>query len=75
MILRALIENKEDAYHYRIRIPLLNKSEGSANATSYEDLYIAPVCTFPGIKINFVKGDVVFVAFESNDYSKPVILG
>ena len=75
MVVKAIIEDRVDIYSYRIRIPILNKISSASNPTSYETLSVAPVCTIPGVEIIYNKGDVVFVAFENDDLSEPVIIG
>lgn len=75
MLVKAIIEERIDKYSYKIRIPLINKLSSSANPTSNEHLSVAPICTIPGIEIIYNKGDVVFVDFEKDDLSEPVIIG
>ena len=57
---------------YLVRIPIFE----SANNTGSEFItYEASVCTSPGTYNGLQKGDCVFISFEDNRYSKPVILG
>lgn len=75
MLVKGIIEEKVDIYSYRVRIPFLNKVEGDSNPTLTEDLSVAAISTIPGIHSIFEQGDVVFIDFENDDFSDPVILG
>lgn len=75
MVTKAIVEEVVDLYHIRVRIPTINKAEGTPASTPFEQLYIASVCCPVGSSPNFVKGDVVFVTFEDNSFDKPVIIG
>lgn len=75
MVTRAIIEEIVETNKYRVRIPTLNRSEYSPLGTSFDNLYIATVSMMPNCKPNFQIGDAVFVAFENNSESKPVIIG
>ena len=74
MITKAIIVEKKDNL-YRVRIPLLHGAENSANSTANNDLPFASVCLSVNCLNPFNIGDIVFVSFEENDSSKPVILG
>ena len=75
MITKAYIIDVINKYQARVRIPIYNKSYSSPTATPTDDLAIATICTLPGVIPNYKVGDVVYVAFEENIISKPVILG
>ena len=76
MIYKAIIsEIINNGYEVRIRIPVLHKIEGVSNATKFNDLPIATVCTQPGIKPAYKVGDIVFVSFENDDTYYPLVLG
>lgn len=75
MISRAIIESKIDINHFRVRVPTLNKSNSSIGSTPTNELAIATVCAIPGYNPSFNIGDTIFVEFEENDFSRPVILG
>ena len=76
MITKAIIEQiEDDGYHYRVRIPVLHKIENAPGSTPFKELPIALVCYAPGCRPNLNVGDVVYVGFENNQYSDPVILG
>ena len=75
MITRAIIEELVDQYHYRVRIPIFDRSEESAIYTQFNDLSIATCASTKGINNSLKVGDVVFVGFEDNSSSHPVILG
>lgn len=72
---RAFIEGKVDDFHYRVRIPILNKLDSSVGATPTKELAIATIATPPGISPKFKNGDLVFIEYEEQDTSKPVIVG
>lgn len=76
MITKAIIEQiTDDGYHFRVRIPILHKIENAPGATPFNELPLALMCYAPGCKPNLNVGDVVYVGFENNQYSEPVILG
>lgn len=76
MITKAIIEEMmADGYHVRVRIPILHKIENAPGATPFKELPLALVNYAPGCKPNFSAGDVVYVGFENNQYSEPVVLG
>lgn len=72
---RAIIEGMVDDFHYRVRIPVLNKIAAAIGATPVEELSIATIAIPPGVSPKFRSGDIVFVEFEEGDTSKPVIVG
>ena len=72
---RAIVEGMVDDFHYRVRIPVLNKIAAAIGATPVEELSIATIAVAPGVSPKFRSGDIVFVEFEEGDTSKPVIVG
>ena len=72
---RAIVEGMVDDFHYRVRIPVLNKIAAAIGATPVEELSIATIAVAPGVSPKFRSGDIVFVEFEEGDSSKPVIVG
>ena len=72
---RAVVEGMVDDFHYRVRIPVLNKIAAAIGATPVEELSIATIAVAPGVSPKFRSGDIVFVEFEEGDTSKPVIVG
>ena len=72
---RAIVEGMVDDFHYRVRIPVLNKIAAAIGATPVEELSIATIAVSPGVSPKFRNGDIVFVEFEEGDTSKPVIVG
>lgn len=72
---RAIVEGMVDDFHYRVRIPVLNKIAAAIGATPVEELSIATIAVAPGVSPKFRSGDIVFVEFEEGDTSKPVIAG
>lgn len=75
MISRGIVERLVDAYTCKVRIPRLDRVQSSSVHTSTDDLMNAKICTLSNCDPNIQVGDVVFVAFEDNDYSKPVVIG
>ena len=72
---RAIIVGQIDKYHYRVRIPTVNKSDTAVGRTPDKELYVATICSPPGYLPAYQNGNAVFVAFEYSDISTPVILG
>ena len=72
---RAIVEGMVDDFHYRVRIPILNKIAQAVGATPVDELAIATLVVHPGVSPRFRSGNVVFVEFEEGDTSKPVICG
>lgn len=75
MITKGIVEDIIDTYQVRVRLPIFDKIDGAKNATKNEDLSIGTVCCLPNSSYQVNVGDVVFVGFEDNDISKPIILG
>lgn len=75
MLMKAIIESNNIDNQYKIRIPKYHKLRGVAEASSYDQLPFASVCYLPGIFPNYAIGDIVYIDFENDDLSYPVILG
>lgn len=76
MIVKAIVESYPDENsRVRIRIPKFHKLKGVATSTPTKDLPFAATCSLPGIKPVYIPDDIVFVDFENDDTSKPVIVG
>lgn len=75
MITKAIVEEIISPYSIRVRIPILNAIQGAQNSTPTSELSAATICTIPNARNNVQIGDIVFVGFEDNDLSKPIILG
>lgn len=75
MLMKAIIESNNIDNQYKIRIPKYHKLRGVAEASSYDQLPFASVCYLPGIFPNYSIGDIVYIDFENDDLSYPVILG
>lgn len=75
MITRGIIEALVDRTTVKVRIPILNNASFVSGHTSEADLSDAKICILPRCDLNIQLGDVVIVGFESNDLSKPIILG
>lgn len=75
MIARGIVEKILDNKEILVRVPLLNKSANAPGATPTKELNPAVICNMPNCSISVKVGDIVFIGFENNDYSKPIILG
>lgn len=73
---KAIIVSIEDnGYKAKVRIPFFNRALNTTNALPDDNLTTASICTLPGCNPVYFPGDIVYVDFEANDMSKPVILG
>lgn len=59
---------------YKVRIPLFD-SAGQDTLTNNDNIVEATLCYIPGNLNGYKVGDCVFVEFENDEESKPVILG
>ena len=75
MITKAIVEEVISPYRVKIRIPLLDGMTHTSISTPTGELREASVCVPFQMDPGFKKSDVVYVAFEDDDYSKPFILG
>ena len=75
MIAKAIVVEVINEYNAKIRIPIFDKIEGSAFATTNDNLRVATICCPPGCKYALKKDDVVFVGFELDNLDNPIILG
>lgn len=75
MIQKAVISEIIDSYQLKVRIPKYDKLASSVDGVSSEDLSTGIICAYPGMQVAYTAGDVVLVAFENNEISKPVVLG
>lgn len=60
---------------YTIRIPIFESANSVNNSNNSFITYDATLCSSPGISFGLKVGDCVFISFEDNKYSKPVIIG
>lgn len=74
MITKGIIEGL-DGYKALVRLPIFDGNEASKVSTKSNNLSKATYCSIANVEIPFAKGDIVFVGFEDNDTSKPIILG
>lgn len=75
MLTKGIVEQLIDKYTAKVRLPIYDGAEGSKNATSKDDLTEATICSLPNISSTISVGDIVYVGFENDDISMPVILG
>ena len=75
MLQKAYVEEVIYKYSYRIRVPVLHKIKNAPGCTPTEELPIATLAVTPGNIPHILKDSVVYVDFESDDDSLPVILG
>lgn len=59
----------------KIRIPKYHKFENVAGCTPDDNLPYAAICSLPGITPVYIPEDIVYIEFEDDDLSKPVIIG
>lgn len=73
MITKAIIKRlcTDTDNHYKVYIPLLRKANNSEEDATLD----ATLLYIRGLENNFKVNDIVFVAFENNQYSSPIILG
>ena len=72
---RAIIESIIDDYHVCIRIPQLHGTKGSENYVATDRLPVATICVQPGTEAAYNVGDIVFVAFENDVLTAPIVMG
>lgn len=71
MLVKGIIKSKiENSNKFKVRLPLFEVA-GSVK----EYILDATLVTIPGLYSSYLPGDVVYVSFENDDISKPVIIG
>ena len=75
MITRGIVEKIYDKNSIAVRIPIFDSSATASDRTPTDSLGVASICTLPNSIPNVRIGDVVYVGFENDDISQPVILG
>lgn len=75
MVTRGIVEKLLDRYTIKVRMPLLNRMKQNSSSILSDDLNEAVVSVPPNFDPNINVGDVVFVAFEDNNFGKPVVIG
>lgn len=73
MIVKAYIESIVGNGQYKIRIPTIDKVKKST--LDIDNFAIAETCSIMHSDLNLSLNDVVYVDFENNDKSKPIIIG
>lgn len=75
MIARGIVEKIYEPNKVAVRIPVFDKSSTSNSRTPTDQLGVASICVLPNCIPNVRVGDLVYVGFENNDVSSPVIIG
>lgn len=75
MVTKGIVEKIIDTYTVKVRMPIFDAIKEAKNGVKTEDLSTAIICTLPNSSNVVSVNDVVFVAFEDDDYSKPIIIG
>lgn len=75
MIYKGIVESMLDQYRAKVRIPVLHRASFAPKTVATADLPEALICTLSGCQGGIKQGDIVFIAHEDNDLSKPVIIG
>lgn len=75
MLTKGIIEDIIDPYHVKVRIPIFDRMSSSSLHIEDTDLNEALICSLPHCDLNIQRGDIVFIGFEDNDFSKPIVLG
>ena len=75
MVTKAIIQEVLSHHAIKIRIPIYNKLENTNGSTPNNELSITTLCTLPNFLIKPEPGDIVLVAFEEDDISKPIVIG
>ena len=83
---KAIIDSIINPYEVTVQIPFLDKGTMNVNpdligrdvirASTLNGIsYPATIITTPGCKPNYLVDDIVYVDFEENDMSRPVVMG
>lgn len=75
MIYRGIVEKIIDPYTVKVRVPLVHRTTATSQHVDLDSLPDAKICTLPNTHPNIQVGDIIVVAFENNDLSKPMIIG
>lgn len=75
MITKAIVDKVINKYQIRVRVPTIDRVSYDSISTTSDQLSIATICTLPHFIPNVKVGDIVFVSFEDDLKSKPVIIG
>lgn len=80
MITRAIVVDilkgeGKDPTKFKVRMPIFDNIETAKEYTENRDLSLAIACLSPDVSNSIDIGDAVYVGFEDNDISRPVILG
>lgn len=75
MITKAYVQTVIDESTVVVRMPLFNKISEVSGSTPDSELPIATLCIVPGAEYVLEEGDIVFLGFEEDNISTPVVLG
>lgn len=75
MITKAIVEEVLTPYSARVRVPIFDAIADAKDATETQFLSVCAVCGLPKQDNTLSVGDIVYVSFEDNDISKPVVVG
>lgn len=77
MILKGIISSyvNEETNKIKIRIPKYHRPVGVSGSVPNEELPYATIISSPGIKPQYIPGDIVYIDFEDDDLSKPCVIG
>ena len=75
MITKAYVQTIIDESTVVVRMPLFNKIAEVSGSTPDSELPTASLCIVPGAEYVLEEGDIVFLGFEEDNISNPVVLG
>ena len=75
MVTRGIVEAVLNEYSYKVRIPIFDRIEADAEHTDYNSLSTAVASIPKGLNNSIKVGDVIFLTFENNNLTEPIIIG
>ena len=75
MIVKGIVESVISKNEVKVRIPILNGLSSQVDSTPTEQLSSSSICQLPNMQFELAIGDIVWVAFENNEFDLPVIIG